>query len=363
MLPTSHRRRTRDLAVAIAIVIGAAAPIAIAQPAKPRPGAEQPSKDAMQEARVRFERGVALFNEGAHGGALAEFRRAYELAPNFKILYNIGQTCYQLNDYASALKSFERYLAEGAANVPAARRAEVQKEVANLAPRVARLEISTNVPDAEILVDDVPVGRAPLAQPVLVNAGSRKVTASRSGWPPVSRVVEVAGSETARVRIDLSEAAPPAAVPVPPSPAPSAPPTPVPQPPAQAASAEPSPPPSAPPAPGPTGSSSTLPWIGLASSGALALGAVVTGVLATRSSSDLKDLQSSPTATRDELESASSKTRSLALATDVLGAAALVAGGVSVYFLVRPAPKGPEPAAAAWRLELRAGAVHLGGSF
>ena len=76
-------------------------------------GAGSPSSAQMDEAAVRFQRATEMFEENNLSGALAEFRRAQALAPNFRLLYNIGQVCYLLRDYPCALDSFSRYLTEG----------------------------------------------------------------------------------------------------------------------------------------------------------------------------------------------------------------------------------------------------------
>ncbi|RYE85226.1 MAG: hypothetical protein EOO75_17190, partial [Myxococcales bacterium] len=89
----------------------------------PRPAHAAPN-EAQEEGRQRFKRGVEFFKEGDYNAALVEFRRAYEVAPSYRILYNLGQTSYELQDYAGALTAFTRYLKEGGAEVDAARRAE-----------------------------------------------------------------------------------------------------------------------------------------------------------------------------------------------------------------------------------------------
>jgi hypothetical protein len=169
------------------------------------PVAAQPSPSSKEEARSRYERGKQLYEEGAFDAALIEFQRAYDLAPSYKILYNIGQVHRQRNDYASALRVFERYLKEGGADIDAKRKAEVDKEIAQLKGRVATLQITTNIPGAEILVDDEPVGKTPLPQGVLVNSGKRKITASKEGRVPVSKIINVAGSDTMKIALDLVE--------------------------------------------------------------------------------------------------------------------------------------------------------------
>ncbi len=69
--------------------------------------------------------------------------------------------------------------------------------------------------------------------------------------------------------------------------------------------------------------------------GVLTVGAVVTGVLALGASSDLASQRQSPTATRGSLDSAHNKTTALALTTDVLTGAAVVALGVTLYTALR----------------------------
>src|SRR5438046_1076480 len=71
-----------------------------------------PSAAAVNDAAKHFQRGVTMYTEADYRAALVEFRRAYEIAPNATVLYNIAQTYYQLQDYAGALVTFERYLAE-----------------------------------------------------------------------------------------------------------------------------------------------------------------------------------------------------------------------------------------------------------
>ena len=48
--------------------------------------AEEVSQEALAEAGARFDRGVQLYRERSFEAALAEFLRAYEVAPNFAVL-------------------------------------------------------------------------------------------------------------------------------------------------------------------------------------------------------------------------------------------------------------------------------------
>src|SRR5262245_54376929 len=77
--------------------------------ASPSPGAG-PSPEVVTEAKQRFDRGLELYAEGEYPLALIEFTRAYELVPNYRVLYNIGQVCIQLGQYANARRALEEYL-------------------------------------------------------------------------------------------------------------------------------------------------------------------------------------------------------------------------------------------------------------
>ncbi len=285
------------VAVSLALTPRAAS----AQPAPP-PGAKAESPD---EGRDHFTRGVALFREGDYRAALVEFRRAYQMSHNYKALYNIGQTEFEVQDYAGARTSFQKYLAEGGAEIEAGRRAEVQADIDKLNGRVAKIEIKTNTAGADVLVDDTLIGQAPLKEPLLVSAGRRKITVQKGALPPVTRFVELAGGDTTSVTIDLAAVAT--------------------EPLASAAAPVAPPPAMAPPAPARTGV-----WISLAATGALTAGAVVTGILALGAHGDAEKKLATRGVTAADVEAAHSKTATLGLVTDVLGGAAIVMGGVTI---------------------------------
>ncbi|NUQ75522.1 MAG: PEGA domain-containing protein, partial [Polyangiaceae bacterium] len=184
--------------IAIATVLGVAF---TSLPADSQPA--QPTKEARDEAKTRFLKGLELFREGDYQAALIEFRRANELAPNFNVLYNIGQVYFQLTDYPNALVSLERYLSEGGDQISAKRREEVQKDIDKLRARIANLEITTNVPDVDIAIDDVPHGKTPFQKPLMVGAGRHRITASKEGFRSVTKLVEVAGADSLKIPLVL----------------------------------------------------------------------------------------------------------------------------------------------------------------
>ena len=255
-----------------------------------------------QRARVHYDRGLQLVSEEAYSAALLEFERAYELSPSYKILYNLGSIHVFLNEFAAALGAYERYLEEGGERIPAARRAEVRKEIRALTVRVGVIRIEINIEGAEVRVDNRIVGTSPLSEPVRVDPGRHRVEASKQGFVAASRVVTVVGSDVLAVALKLEE-----------------PETRVerrtivvaedPRPRRRALAA----------------------WI---SSGAVLLGGVTTGVFALRAANDLDDAKAAGPAQRADLDSKSDNQKKLTIITDVLLGVAVAGVGISTYLSI-----------------------------
>jgi tetratricopeptide (TPR) repeat protein len=259
-----------------------------------------PAPSAQKEAGKHFQRGVALYNETDYRAALVEFRRAYEIAPNAVVLYNIGETQYQLQNYAAALTTLERYLNESGDK--ASHRDEVEQTIETLRTRVGKVAVTTNVAGCEITVDDELVGKSPLASPVLVSIGRRKVTAMYPGRAPDTRFVEVATGDTVKLALALPD--PEAAQ-------------------AQPLQDAPKPP-----------QKSSLPTIGWVATGVLGAGSIVMGVLAYHTSSQLKDEKATFPANGDDLNKKASRVTTYAAIADILGGAAIVTGGLTLAFTI-----------------------------
>jgi tetratricopeptide (TPR) repeat protein len=264
-----------------------------------------------RDAAKHFQIGVSLYGEADYRAALVEFERAYSLAPNVAVLYNVGEAQYQLQEYAGALSTFERYLAQTSAND--FRRGEVEQTLGILRSRVGHLSVVTDPTGADVTVDDQPAGRTPLAQTIAVSVGHRKVTLSMADRAPLTRYVDVAGGDT----VVVNAALPPAAF------AALEPPI------GRTAQAnEPlSPLRNEPTAPQ---GASVLQPIGWTATGVLAVGAVSFGLLALKSSSELVRTRATYPTTSATLDHEANITKTYSMLADALTAAAIVVGGVTL---------------------------------
>jgi hypothetical protein len=203
------RQGSRPLAILIA---GMLIPSALHAQSAPAPAHSS-------DAGAHFDRGTTFYGEGDYAAALVEFKRAYELDPAWQVLFNVGQSYFQLRDYANALVTLRRFASEGGDRLSREDRATIDSELPDLVNRVGRVTVASNVDGASVLVDDQAVGKTPLREPVLVSAGMRKITAVMEHRAPVERSVAVGGGDNLTLRLDfatpLDEAPPTGAEPRP----------------------------------------------------------------------------------------------------------------------------------------------------
>jgi hypothetical protein len=276
-------------------------------------GSPSARADGASEAYSHFQRAVTLYGESDFTAALAEFKRAYALAPanspgTVNVLYNIGQTQFQLQKYADALATFEKYVSDEGTTT---HRAEAESTIATLRDRVGRIDVTTNVP-AEIQIDDEVIGKTPL--PTLrASIGRRKITATAEGSLPATTSVDVTSGEAVAVSLKLmvnservAEARP-----------------------ARNTVVEPA------TLPAPKRTAAIVGWV---ATGALGAGVAVTGLLALQSSKNLMGARDAFPANKNTVQSDASTTTALSVTTDALGLATILLGGLSIYWTVSSAP-------------------------
>jgi hypothetical protein len=164
--------------------------------------------DPQNLARTHFRRGLELVDEGAFEQAALEFQRAYELMPNFAVLYNTGQAYAAAGKPVEAVSALTKYLEEGGPKVPAPRRAEVLAEIQRQSTRVAEITIVVSQSDATVRVDGKEVGKSPLGAPIRVGAGEHVVSVARVGYTTSESTLTVIGEEKRRLVVELDAPVP-----------------------------------------------------------------------------------------------------------------------------------------------------------
>jgi len=329
---------------------------AVAQPpstATPPPpaSASPPSAAGIADAQARFRRALELHEEGNLDAARTELRRAYETAPNYKVLFNLAQVEFELLDYPAALATFEKYLNEGGDRIPKERRAQVQKDIEKLRGRLGTIEIAVNVAGARVTVDDVPVGTTPLLVPVLVSAGRRRITVSRAGFAAETKVVDVAGGDRTATSFELTDTARVVAS-VPATP-PSA---------SEGTATVPTQPVEL-PEPTPGKDARSVPWVGWAATALLAGGAGITGALALQRSERLSSDRTRYGVDPSELDRLQKEATIFAVASDICIGSAAFAGMLSLYLTLSSNKENKAEQGRAVRVSPSLGFVSVEGSF
>ena len=172
--------------IALALVLNVAAGTALAQP------------DADREtARIEFESGVALFDEGNFAAALDHFRESFGLYPTPVALFNVGVCLQELGDSPRALDAFHEFL-QNYESVAA------PEDLADVRARIASIEVGSGTEPPPGGETQVAATVEPVAQsPTEIPAAPEPVPSPPEPAPPAPGDVEIVASvHGARIAID-----------------------------------------------------------------------------------------------------------------------------------------------------------------
>lgn len=189
----------------IVALVAFAAPVAGA-PRKPRANKASVKDQTPQQksADRHFKSGVRLFGELKFAEALAEFERAYELAPNPIVLYNMATCHRELSHYAEAVRLYNRFLTETEGKEgTAARLTAAKAELDDILSRIARVRIKV-ADGAKLSLDGEALGTMPgLEMPLILAPGEHKIGAQLAGKRDAEKTVRVASGDNITVELPL----------------------------------------------------------------------------------------------------------------------------------------------------------------
>jgi hypothetical protein len=157
------------------------------------------SEEKAAKAEQLFEQGKKLFHDDQFVKAAAAFRQANALRPNWKILYNIGQSEAAAKRYGMAVEAFQQYLVLGGDDVPLERHNQLLDEIERL--RLILGAVTVKAPAGLLVrIDSIQRGTTPLAGPILVTSGiDHRVTIHDENKEVYSAVVRLNGEESRTV--------------------------------------------------------------------------------------------------------------------------------------------------------------------
>ncbi|HZO13177.1 MAG TPA: hypothetical protein VFB62_07955 [Polyangiaceae bacterium] len=276
-----------------------------------------------EEARREFSAGVGLLEDSngpRYREAYEAFHRAYADSPSPKMLSNIGLCAMMLERDGEAIEVYERYLRE-VPDVDPRERDKIRRDLNTLRAGAARLSITIEPSEATVIDTRTPASGAPVvnrydvkggALETSIRAGNHRIEVQAPEREPHSWsfALEPGGRHAHKVALRAKGAG--ATVPSPvtsPSPAPV--------------------PPPSPDSPSRGLSAGTIAVIAI--TGALVVGAVVTGSLALKYQRDYQSFESG--GDRKDAEKVRNTGEALNITTDVLIGAA-VAGAAAMTVLL-----------------------------
>jgi hypothetical protein len=183
----------RMLPVAVLGLLVAIAPVA---------ASAQPSESPRAEAAERYDRALRLVDAGDLSGGLAEFQRAYALAASPVVSFNLGLVYAALHRPVEAARALGKAL-----EAPQALRPEELSRARSAwsaaMEQIGKVEVSANVKEGSVEIDNVEVAKLPLSAPLDVAAGAHVIGIVSPGHAPARREVVVAGHEKVDVHLDL----------------------------------------------------------------------------------------------------------------------------------------------------------------
>lgn len=169
-----------------------------------KPKTEGVANPEQAEADRHFKSGVSLYKEGKFTESLAEFERAYEIAPHPLVLYNIAGCHRELSNYGESIKYSRRFLEEGKGVVSKSRLATAQTELDSVLARIARVTVTVPVEGAELLLDGVSLGTMPLDMPLILPPGEHRLVARAEGYRDAERAMRLASGDELEVALQLA---------------------------------------------------------------------------------------------------------------------------------------------------------------
>jgi len=173
-----------------------AAPSALA--ARPKP-----TKAEKAEAAKLKKEADQLMDQDRYVDALALYEKAYGLTADPALLYNQGRALEAMGEYPEAVEKLEKFDREATpalrAKVPGLR-----DLIADLRKRIATLVVTTNAPNARLLVREKVVGTIDKEIRIRTRSGPATIEVVAEGFVPFKKEIDLAPSSVVKIDARLA---------------------------------------------------------------------------------------------------------------------------------------------------------------
>jgi hypothetical protein len=144
-------------------------------------------------AKAEYEGGRILYADKDYANAIVKFQKAHEIAGDARLLWNIAVCEKNLRRYSRMLRTIRRYQTEAAPLLSADERAQAAEIIKTVETFVSALKLTSTEAGADIYVDDDKLGTTPLAEPIMIDVGKRRIRVVKPGFREVVLNPEVVG--------------------------------------------------------------------------------------------------------------------------------------------------------------------------
>ena len=172
-------------------------------PSPAPPAAADDVEKRKTEAKERFLKGIELVQAENWDAALAEFLASRELYPTKVAVKNAATSLQQLKRYGDAISMYREMLQQFSSSMTPEEKKSTEDAIANLRSFVGEIDVETRERDSMVVIDGTQRGTTPLAEPIMVNAGTHTVRVSKEGFETFEAQVLVAGKQRKLVTAEL----------------------------------------------------------------------------------------------------------------------------------------------------------------
>ena len=202
---TNHHIHT--LAVCAALTASALTSSARAQGAPPTSAQAAPTATvnaaSLDKARDLFTQANALYDVNKYPQAEAAYQAAWKIKKSFDLAGNFGNLEADMNKPRSAAELLSFAVREFPAGGKPAVRDALVKRLGEVLKLVGTLRLTVNKPGAEVFLDGVSVGSAPIQGDVYLDPGTHNVEARLDGLMPAQVTFTAAKGKSQGVELTL----------------------------------------------------------------------------------------------------------------------------------------------------------------
>jgi hypothetical protein len=189
---TFLRRVAREVLLALALVALSAGARGQTPPNKPPvAGTKSLAESLPAAARVEYQSGKILFEDGDFATALQKFKSAYAKQADARLLFNIAACEKNLRHYAKASRLFRQYLTDGGHLLTPEDRRDTEELVKAIDGLTTLVKIAVSEAGAQVSLDDEAIGTSPIAGTVVLDIGQRRLRVEKEGFRTITKVVQI----------------------------------------------------------------------------------------------------------------------------------------------------------------------------